>query len=79
MGTNFAVSDKVRILEGHIGVSIKLAGKTGVIIKDGGRQNLGFRKPGEPKYNTFIQQWLVTLDDTGDAVLFPEGSLEKIS
>ena len=70
MGTDFAVGDKVRILEGNI-----LAGKAGVIIKDGGSQNLGYRKPGEAKYNTFIQQWLVKIDDTGDEILFSEGSL----
>ncbi len=74
MGTNFAMGDKVRILEGNI-----LAGKTGVIIKDGGSPHLGFRKPGEAIPKADIQQWLVKLDDTGDEVLFPEGSLEKIS
>ncbi len=74
MGTNFAVGDKVRILESH-----GFDGKTGVIIKDGGLQNLGFRKLGEDKYNTWLQQWIVKLDDTGNEVPFFEGALEKIT
>ncbi len=74
MGTDFAVGDKVKILEGH-----GFDGKTGVIIKDGGLQNLGVRKLGEGKYNTYLKQWIVKLDDTGDEVAFFEGMLEKIT
>ena len=74
MGTNFTVGDRVRILEGN-----GFDGKTGVIIKDGGLQNLGFRKLGEDKYNTWLQQWIVKLDDTSDEVPFFEGALETIT
>ena len=72
MGTNFAVGDKLRILEGYV-----FDGKTGVIIKDGGLQNLGFRKLGEGKYSNSLQMWIVKLDDIGDEVSFPEGALKK--
>ena len=74
MGIKFAVGDKVRILKDN-----SLVGKTGVIIKDGGKLNLGYRKLGENKYNTFLQQWVIKLDDTGDEVSLLEGSLEVFS
>ena len=73
MGTNFAVGDKVRILESH-----GFDGKTGVIIKDGGFQKGGSRKIGE-EYKNWLHQWVVKLDDTGDEVAFFDGALEKIT
>ena len=76
MKSTFSVGDKVKIV-GKISDDT-LIGKTGVIIKDGGLQNLGFRKLGEDKYNTWLQQWIVKLDDTGNEVPFFEGALGKI-
>jgi len=74
METNFAVGNKVRILEGN-----PFAGKTGVIIRDAAPMNLGVRKLGESEYDTWLKQWLVKLDDTGEEILFTEGALEKIT
>jgi hypothetical protein len=74
MDANFVVGDKVRISKDN-----GMVGKTGVIIKDGGRTNLGFRKLGEGEYNTWLQQWVVKINDTGDELNLFEGSLEKIS
>ncbi|MBA7696427.1 hypothetical protein ES703_105075 [subsurface metagenome] len=78
MGTNFAVGDKVRIV-GEI-AGDEFIGRTGVIIKDGGRSNEpGVRKLYEGwKLKTGPQQWIVKLDDTGNEVAFFEGALEKI-
>ena len=73
MGTNFAVGDKVRNTRDD-----KFIGRTGIIIMDGGLQNLGFRKIGEYKYGTSLQQWVVKLDDTSEEISFFEGALEKI-
>lgn len=75
MGTDFAVGDKVRVREGN-GL---FSGRTGIIIKDGGKQNLGFRKLGESEYNTWLQQWVVKFNDTGEETNLPEGSLEQIA
>ncbi len=74
MGTKFCMGDKVRILEGN-----DFDNETGIIIKDGGFQNLGVRKLGESKYNTSLHQWIVKLDSTGSEVPFFDGALEKIA
>ena len=75
MGTNFNVGDKVKIV-GRI-ADDKFIGKTGVIIKDGGFQQGGFRRIGEESKNS-LHQWIEKLDDTGDELPFFDGSLEKI-
>ena len=79
MGTNFAVRDKVRIV-GEI-AGDEFIGRTGVIIKDGGRSNEpGVRKLGESfEDNTGPQQWLVKLDDTGKEIRFYEVNLKKLT
>ncbi|MFC2047680.1 hypothetical protein ACFLTK_05375 [Chloroflexota bacterium] len=82
METNFSVGDKVRMV-GKIAEDEIYFGKTGVIIKDAGVQNMGFRELGkaigESKGNKPLKQWLVKLDDTGTEMPFFEGSLEKIT
>ena len=75
MGTNFAVGDKVKIV-GKI-ADEKFIGHTGKIISDGGFQKGGYRKIGEG-YKNWLHQWVVKLCDTGEEVLFSDGSLEKI-
>ena len=74
MGTNFAVGDKVRILEGN-----GFDGETGEINRDAGFLMGGTRKLNEGYKKPLLHFWLVMLDDTAKLERFPEGALEKIT